>query len=197
MSSNFTITRICQICGNEFLAKTTVTMYCSQHCRKQNQMAQERKAKLARSEAEVKVLKEVNTIKQRALILDKDILLVKDVAALIGCSTKAVYNMINDGRIKASNLGVRQIKIKRSDIDKLLENPKFEVVPKPKNIKVVEPLKIDNCYSIPELVSKFEVTRDLLYTMFRRKNVPKIPKGREVFYSKKVVDKLLRGYKIR
>ncbi|WP_175470544.1 helix-turn-helix domain-containing protein [Pedobacter hartonius] len=160
-------------------------------------MAQERKAKLARSEAEVKVLKEVNTIKQRALILDKDILLVKDVAALIGCSTKAVYNMINDGRIKASNLGVRQIKIKRSDIDKLLENPKFEVVPKPKNIKVVEPLKIDNCYSIPELVSKFEVTRDLLYTMFRRKNVPKIPKGREVFYSKKVVDKLLRGYKIR
>jgi excisionase family DNA binding protein len=197
MSSNFTITRICQICGNEFLAKTTVTMYCSQHCRKQNQMAQERKAKLARSEAEVKVLKEVNTVKQRAPILDKDILLVKDVAALIGCSTKAVYNMINDGRIKASNLGVRQIKIKRSDIDKLLDNPKFEVVPKPKNIKVVEPLKIENCYSIPELVSKFEVTRDLLYTMFRRKNVPKIPKGREVFYSKKVVDKLLRGYKIR
>jgi len=197
MSSNFTITRICQICGNEFLAKTTVTMYCSQHCRKQNQMAQERKAKLARSEAEVKVLKEVNTVKQRAPILKKDILLVKDVAALIGCSTKAVYNMINDGRIKASNLGVRQIKIKRSDIDKLLDNPKFEVVPKPKNIKVVEPLKIENCYSIPELVSKFDVTRDLLYTMFRRKNVPKIPKGREVFYSKKVVDKLLRGYKIR
>lgn len=197
MSSNFTITRICQSCGNEFLARTTVTRFCSDHCRKQNALAKAREEKLARSQAEVSLQKKENTINKREPILSKDILEVKDVVQLIGCSKQAVYAMISDGRIRASNFGIRQIRIRRSDVDKLLENPKFEVVPKQKKVKVIEPLKIENCYSIPELVSKFEVTRDLLYTMFRRRNVPKIPKGREVFYSKKVVDRLLKDYKIR
>jgi hypothetical protein len=32
MSSNILIKRVCQYCGNEFSAKTTVTRYCSHVC---------------------------------------------------------------------------------------------------------------------------------------------------------------------
>ena len=32
MSSNIRVNRICQHCGNDFIAKTTVTMYCSDRC---------------------------------------------------------------------------------------------------------------------------------------------------------------------
>ncbi len=34
MSSNFTVNRICEGCGNVFEAKTTVTRFCSKLCTK-------------------------------------------------------------------------------------------------------------------------------------------------------------------
>lgn len=65
MSLNFTITRICQSCGNEFLARTTVTRFCSDHCRKQDHLVIKRQEKLAKSQAEVSVQRKENTIKLR------------------------------------------------------------------------------------------------------------------------------------
>jgi len=35
MSSNIQVQRICQHCGKEFIARTTVTKYCSGKCSKQ------------------------------------------------------------------------------------------------------------------------------------------------------------------
>ena len=34
MSSNIRVPKICQHCGNEFIAKTTVTQYCGDNCAK-------------------------------------------------------------------------------------------------------------------------------------------------------------------
>ncbi|MBV8388972.1 MAG: hypothetical protein JO080_04140 [Mucilaginibacter sp.] len=36
MSSNFTVNRICEHCGNTFVAKTTVTRFCSKICNNRN-----------------------------------------------------------------------------------------------------------------------------------------------------------------
>lgn len=49
----------------------------------------------------------------------KEILTVKEAATLLNCSVKSIYRFINDGQIKAANLGDRLTRIKRSDIDDL------------------------------------------------------------------------------
>ncbi len=55
----------------------------------------------------------------------KEILTVKEVAALLNCSVRSVYRNINDGHIKAINLGNRLTRIKRSSLDDLFDRSKF------------------------------------------------------------------------
>ena len=49
----------------------------------------------------------------------KEILTVKEAAALLNCSARSVYRYINDGQINAINLGIRLTRIKRSTLDSL------------------------------------------------------------------------------
>lgn len=53
------------------------------------------------------------------ILREKEILTVKEVAALLNCSEKSIYRNINNGYIKAVNLGSRLTRIKRSDIEEL------------------------------------------------------------------------------
>ncbi|HBH06588.1 MAG TPA: DNA-binding protein, partial [Flavobacteriales bacterium] len=43
MSSNMRIPKICQECGSDFIAKTTVTQYCSDRCSKRAYKKRKRK----------------------------------------------------------------------------------------------------------------------------------------------------------
>jgi hypothetical protein len=56
MSSNIRITRVCQYCGYEFEAKTTVTKYCSELCAKRNYKARKKEEKAKVSNAETKAV---------------------------------------------------------------------------------------------------------------------------------------------
>ncbi len=55
------------------------------------------------------------------ILNEKEILTVKETAVLLNCSVKSIYRSIKDGQIKATNLGNRLIRIKRSDIDDLFK----------------------------------------------------------------------------
>jgi hypothetical protein len=46
MSSNMSVKRLCEWCGSEFLAKTTVTHYCSGACNKRAYEALARQQKI-------------------------------------------------------------------------------------------------------------------------------------------------------
>ena len=48
MSSNIAIQRICQHCGKEFTARTTVTQYCSDDCAKRAYKARIKAAKFGK-----------------------------------------------------------------------------------------------------------------------------------------------------
>jgi len=62
MSSNIRINRICQQCGSEFEAKTTVTQFCSDRCAKHNYKARKRVEKVKASHDHTKV------VRQRSLV---------------------------------------------------------------------------------------------------------------------------------
>jgi excisionase family DNA binding protein len=56
----------------------------------------------------------------------KEFLTVREVAQLLNCSVRSVYYQIEDGTIKATNLGQRLIRVKRSNIDNLFNGDRAE-----------------------------------------------------------------------
>jgi excisionase family DNA binding protein len=115
MSSNIRVTRICQRCGQEFEARTTVTRYCGDHCSKRAYKERVKAEKIRASEAETKEITE----RPKQVIKEKEFLSVRDVAILLNSSRQTVYDLIDKGKIKAVNLGERKTLIRRIEIDKL------------------------------------------------------------------------------
>jgi len=115
MSSNIQLQRICEHCGNEFTARTTVTRFCGDNCAKAAYKARKRSAKIERSNQQTIRIK----TKPIEDLKVKEFLSVREVAKLIGSSRQMVYDLINSGRIKAVNLKIKKTIIPRSEIDRL------------------------------------------------------------------------------
>jgi len=122
MSSNIRIPKVCQYCGKTFIAKTTVTKYCSPNCGKRGHKIRVKNA------AVDKAIEETNRVKLLSLselnlelIKQKEFLSIKETCALIGASRMTIYRLIKSGDLIANKLGSRTI-IKRSEIDKLFQS---------------------------------------------------------------------------
>jgi excisionase family DNA binding protein len=115
MSSNITVQRICQHCGKEFIARTTVTQYCGDNCAKRAYKARQRALKVEASNTETQNIKAKPFEELKA----KEFLTVRDVATLLNSSIRTTYRLIEQGNIKAVNISKRKILIRRSEIDKL------------------------------------------------------------------------------
>ncbi len=114
MSSKIEITKVCQHCGNDFIAKTTVTKFCNQKCAAKNYKQRKKTEKLN----EVKTPTIQKTDFNLAQINDKEYLSIADTCQLLGASRMTIYRNIKNGTIKAAKLGKRTI-IKKSNIEKL------------------------------------------------------------------------------
>lgn len=182
MSSNIKVQRICQHCGNEFTARTTTTQYCGNTCSKRAY-----KARLRASKVEVSN-KETQQIKNKPIeeLKAKEFLTVREVATLLNCSLRTVYYYIESGNIKAVNLGQRITRVKRSDLDKLFEQPQ-PVTTQPEPIQ----FEISACYTITETQNKYGVSDAALNNIIKRFNVPKIKKGKFTYIPINVIDKIL------
>ena len=115
MSSNIKVQRICQHCGKEFTARTTVTQYCGDNCAKRAYKERQKAIKVSTSNNETRniILKPIEELKA------KEFLTVRDVAKLLNLSLRTTYRMIDQGNIKAVNLSERKTLVRRSDIDML------------------------------------------------------------------------------
>lgn len=117
MSSNIKIIRICQQCGKEFVARTTVTRYCSHICNSKAYKAASKNKKIAKSNIESQQTKDYSLY----IINNSAYLTVREAANLLKCSVKMIYDLINSGRLKAINLSIRKTRISRNDIDNLFK----------------------------------------------------------------------------
>ena len=182
MSSNITLSRVCQHCSKDFIAKTTVTRYCSDDCAKKAYKARKRAEKIGASIAETQKIKSkpIEELKER------EFLTVMQVSKLIGCSKQNIYKLINTGKLKATNILIKKTIIKRSEIDKLFE-PKEKV--KPAQLK---PLEIAECYTISEVQEKFKVSQSALQKILKRNNVQKMQKGKLVYVPKVIINDIFK-----
>jgi excisionase family DNA binding protein len=115
MSSSIRVNRICEYCGNEFVAKTTVTRHCNANCAKRAHKARQRG-----------IMIEATNVQTRRIINNpiedikaKEFLTIRDVAKLLNCSRQTIYNLVNNGTLKAVNLAKKKTLVKRSEIDRL------------------------------------------------------------------------------
>jgi len=117
MSSKIRVQRVCEYCGIEFTAQTTTTRYCSHRCNCAAWKAKKRTGKIEQSN------RQTLNIKQQPIeeLNTKVFLTVKEVAILLNCSLRSAYYYIDNGTIKAVNLGQRTTRVKRSEIDKLFK----------------------------------------------------------------------------
>lgn len=105
MSSNIRISKICQHCGKEFIAKTTVTQYCGDNCAKKAYKKRKREEKINSSSKAPSDLLSF----QRENTKNKEYLSVKEVCSLLGMSRMTVYRNIRSGILPASKLNGRVI----------------------------------------------------------------------------------------
>lgn len=196
MSSNIKIQRICQHCGNEFTARTTVTQYCSDTCRKRAYKARLKAAKIESSNKETQRIKSQPIEELKA----KEFLSVTQVSKLIGCSRQNVYNLINTGKLKATNILLKKTIVKRSDLDKLFKEPTNRT--QPEGIPETQKQELNNwvqaggfdiadCYNLTEVQSKYGISEKALHDIIKRNSIPKIKKGWFAYVPKTVIDKLL------
>jgi excisionase family DNA binding protein len=116
MSSNIRINRICENCDISFIAKTTVTRFCAAKCAKTAYKKRTRNSKIKKSDTETLKIK----LEPLELLQIKDFLTVNETATLLNISKRTAYRLIELGELRAANLSARLIRVKRTEIDKLL-----------------------------------------------------------------------------
>jgi excisionase family DNA binding protein len=116
MSSNITIPKICLHCNNGFIAKTTVTKFCSHKCASQ---AYKLKVKLEKTQkAQVQEYNKSVGIDME-LIKSKEFLSIKETCLLLGISRMSLYRYIKNNTITTSKIGGKVI-IKKQVLNSLI-----------------------------------------------------------------------------
>lgn len=192
MSSNIKIQRVCSFCKRDFIAKTTVTQYCGDNCAKRAYKARIRAKKIEESQQETRCKKSgpIEELKTR------EFLSVTQVSKLIGCSRQNVYQLINTGKLKASNILLKKTIVRRSDLDRMINESSSQ------RKSVVAPLVIENkvhpkiinfsdCYNLKEVQEKYGISETALQDLVKRNEIPKVKKGWYSYVPKVVIDKLL------
>lgn len=119
MSSKIEIQKICELCGKEFTARTTVTRFCGHTCASRAYKLRDKEYKIGIAIKETNQQKLVSFSELNIeAIKHKDFLSIKEAHNLIGLSERTFYRLMKDGTVQATRLGKRTI-IKRSEIDKL------------------------------------------------------------------------------
>lgn len=112
MSSKIRVKRKCQFCKNIFIARTTVTKYCSDTCSKKAYKKRKRDEKIQKAEIE-EIQRTFDPNLGAKLFLN-----IAETTELLGVSRWTIQRMIKRGELKAKKFG-RRVIIARKDIDKM------------------------------------------------------------------------------
>lgn len=187
MSSNIKIERICEWCGNRFMAQTTVTRFCSKRCSEHSYKERMRHKKMALSNMETS---QCNLDRKSK---DKDFLTPTETAQYLGVGRTYIYDCINRGKIKVTRIG-RKTLISKTDIQAM-----FDFL-SPKESESVEAAEkkaksISDFYTRAEIREKYGVKDSWIYKVVAENNVPKTILRGKAYFSKSHIDRLFSARK--
>ena len=105
--AKYEIRRKCPICGAVFQIRTIDSVYCSKHC---SDVAYKRKKDREAKEAKYEQLaKEIPDI--------REFLSVQEAVAVYCVERATLYREIRKGKIPSVNLGTKQLRLNRADLE--------------------------------------------------------------------------------
>ncbi len=187
MSSNIKIERICEWCGNRFMAQTTVTRFCSKRCSEHSYKERMRQKKMALSNMETS---QCNLDRKSK---DKDFLTPTETAQYLGVGRTYIYDCINRGKIKVTRIG-RKTLISKADIQAMFDflSPKEG---EPVEVTEKKSKSISDFYTRAEIREKFGVKDSWIYKVVAENNVPKTIIRGKAYFSKSHIDRLFSARK--
>lgn len=107
MSTNITVQKVCEFCGQKFTAKTLFTRYCSKQCnsRHYKQLAKEEKAKVLNAQLTATVTAPLETI----VSTTHDYFEVDEAAQLMRVSIRTLYRLIEKKKLKKKKILSRTV----------------------------------------------------------------------------------------
>lgn len=121
MGSKIRVTKICEFCGAEFTAQTTVTRFCSHKCNSRSYKQRAKEKKVDQTIQEVKKQKKIiETGVDPEVIKHKEYLSIKEAHVYIGVSERTFFRMLKSKRVVGYKFGRRTI-IKKSDLENLFK----------------------------------------------------------------------------
>lgn len=187
MSSNIKIERICEWCGNRFMAQTTVTRFCSKRCSEHSYKERMRQKKMALSNMETSQ----SNLDRKSK--EKDFLTPTETAQYLGVCRTYIYDSINRGKIKVTRIG-RKTLISKSDIQAMFDflSPKES---EPKETTEKKGKSISDFYTRAEIREKFGVKDSWIYKVVAENNVPKTILRGKAYFSRSHIDRLFSARK--
>lgn len=180
MSSKIKIQRVCKHCGIKFIAKTTVTNYCSHSCNQKAYKKRKREEKVKASNIETNYI-----ISQPIEELKiKPFLSITDTSKILGVSRRTIYRMIERKELIIAKAGTRTI-IRRSDIDDLFGKP-LPIREKK------EPQPVTEFYTVKEVQEKYAIKYGRLNTIIKQNGIPKTIHNGKLRVSKRHLDKYFK-----
>ena len=105
-----------------------------------------------------------------SVINQKEYLSIKEVGILLGITSRAVYNYIYSGQLKAIKLSTRLTIIHKSDIDSMMSS-----TPYVKRNRIFH-TPITDFYTTAEVASKYGVNESWIFKVGKNKIYPKFSK---------------------
>ena len=187
MSSNIKIERICEWCGKQFPAQTTVTRFCSKRCAEHSYKERMRQKKMALSNQETS---QYNPDRKSR---DKDFLTPTETARYLGVGRTFIYDCINRGKIKVTRIG-RKTLICQADIQAMFD---FLTPKESTSTELAEKKSksLADFYTRADIREKYGVKDSWIYKVVAENNVPKTIIRGKAYFSKSHIDRLFSARK--
>ncbi|MBD5229179.1 MAG: helix-turn-helix domain-containing protein [Bacteroidales bacterium] len=187
MSSNIRIERICEWCGKQFTAQTTVTRFCSKRCSEHAYKERLRQKKISLSNQETAH----NSREKESR--NKEFLTPSETARYLGVGRTYIYDCINRGKIKVTRIG-RKTLISKADIQAMFDfmTPKESTSTEPAEKKSKS---LADFYTRADIREKYGVKDSWIYKVVAENNVPKTIIRGKAYFSKSHIDRLFSARK--
>ena len=115
MSSNIRLKKVCQHCNKSFIAKTTVTKFCSDGCAKRNYKKRKRDEKVTEAILDANEILTNSDLKTESLQIpskgierfNRDWLKIEDLSALLGITERTIFRAIKKSSFPRVKIGRR------------------------------------------------------------------------------------------
>ena len=184
------IAKKCKYCGEQFMAQTLKTQYCSHQCNSRHYKIRQREIKKMDEQKPPIQKEEIIPFNLKlSQIKFKEFVSLKEALLLLGISRTSLWRLIKDNHITSAKLGSR-VFLRKKDLKKLLNNQIDNNYFGNIILNKAEEKYLNEYFSIGEIAEHYCISGRTIERHINNNNLKKIKKGSFVYVLKSDVIKL-------